>query len=41
MIFHRGIFEIDDIIDNLLGAMIGYGFFSIVFCIAGKVKNGR
>ena len=26
-------------IDNLLGAMIGYGFFSIVFCIAGKVKK--
>ena len=23
LIFHRGIFEIDDIIDNLLGAMIG------------------
>lgn len=39
LIFHRGIFEIDDIIDNLLGAMIGYGFFSIVFCIAGKVKK--
>lgn len=29
----RGIFEIDDIIHNVLGALIGYGFFCCVFTL--------
>ena len=35
-IFERGIFETDDLINNLLGTMIGYGFFSLIQWIKKK-----
>lgn len=37
--FRLGIFEVDDLFDNLLGAMIGYGLFSIVFSVYKKIKK--
>lgn len=39
LIFNLGIFEVDDIFDNLLGAMIGYGLFSIVYSVYRKMKK--
>ncbi len=39
LVFRLGIFEVDDLFDNLLGAMIGYGLFSIVFSVYKKVKK--
>ena len=30
LITGRGVFETDDIINNTIGAMIGYGLFSVV-----------
>lgn len=35
----RGIFEIDDIIGNTIGTMIGYGLVMLLFFISGKLKN--
>lgn len=36
IILKRGIFETDDLMNNLLGTIIGYGFFSIASAIANK-----
>lgn len=36
LITHRGIFELDDILNNLWGAMIGYGLIIIVLDIFAK-----
>ncbi len=38
-IFKKGICEIDDLFNNMLGAMIGYGLFSILFYIVARVKK--
>ncbi len=38
-IFKRGICEVDDLFNNMLGAMIGYGLFSILFYIISRVKK--
>ncbi len=37
LIFSLGIFELDDLFNNLLGTMTGYGFYRL-FCLASK-KN--
>lgn len=39
LVFKLGIFEIDDLFDNLLGAMIGYGLFSIAFSVYKTIKK--
>lgn len=41
LILKRGIFETDDLINNLLDTMIGYGLFAIVFAVKEKktIKN--
>ncbi|MCD8118818.1 MAG: VanZ family protein [Lachnospiraceae bacterium] len=42
LIFSFGLFEMDDIFNNLLGAMIGYGFYELWRVVApgsGKEKN--
>lgn len=36
LILKRGVFETDDLINNLLGTMIGYGFFLVVMLIIKK-----
>lgn len=40
LISKRGIFEIDDIINNTLGCMIGYGIVMIFFLFSPKNKKG-
>ena len=39
LIFRRGIFELDDILGNTVGTMIGYGLFSIGLLIATIIKK--
>ena len=39
LVFKRGIFETDDLINNILGIIIGYGLFSIVLSIKDKKYN--
>lgn len=49
LIFHRGIFELDDIFNNLLGTMIGYGLYRLIHfgysrlrsCSAKQQEKGR
>lgn len=41
LIVGLGIFELDDIFNNTIGAMIGFGFFSIWNLIISKGKNNR
>ena len=36
LILKRGIFETDDLINNFLGTVIGYGFFSMAFAIRNR-----
>ena len=31
ILFQRGVFELDDILNNLLGAIIGYGFYRLCY----------
>lgn len=38
-IMKRGFSELDDIIHNTLGCMIGYGIYSIIFIACNKLKN--
>lgn len=38
-LLQRGIFETDDLINNVLGTMIGYGFFSVASALASACKN--
>lgn len=40
-VLKRGIFEIDDLFDNLLGAIIGYGFCRILFYVIERVKRKK
>ena len=35
-VFHRGVCEMDDVLNNTLGAMIGYGIFAVVRYIKAK-----
>ncbi|WP_455720501.1 VanZ family protein [Agathobacter sp.] len=37
----RGVFETDDIINNTVGTMIGYGFYAIVMLVIGAIKRGK
>ena len=37
----RGVFEWDDVLNNTVGAMIGYGLFVICYAIVVKVKSLR
>ena len=37
----RGVLETDDIINNTVGAMIGYGFYAIVMLVIGAIKRGK
>ena len=39
LVFRRGIFELDDILGNTVGAMIGYGLFAIALLIVNKIKK--
>ena len=39
LVFRRGIFELDDILGNTIGAMIGYGLFAIALLIVNKIKK--
>lgn len=38
LVFHRGIFELDDIFNNLLGTMIGYGFYRLFRLVHPKAQ---
>lgn len=35
----RGVFEIDDLIGNTVGTMIGYGMYYLIFCLIRKKNN--
>lgn len=37
----RGMFEWDDVLNNTVGAMIGYGLFVIVYAIVMNIRNMR
>ena len=37
----RGVFETDDIINNTVGAMIGYGLYAIAMLAIGVLKRGK
>lgn len=39
LIFHRGLFEFDDIIHNSLGMLIGVGIFLLVSWIGKRIKT--
>lgn len=39
LLFKRGIFELDDLLNNTIGSMIGYGCFAIVMLIASYIKK--
>lgn len=41
LFLRRGIFELDDIMGNTIGTMIGYGLFAIVFSVYGRVSGRR
>lgn len=41
LIFRIGIFELDDIFNNFLGVMVGYGCFALVRLIADLVKKRK
>lgn len=41
LVLKRGIFELDDIFDNFLGAMIGYGLYRIFRYIISPVKGEK
>lgn len=41
LIFKMGVVECDDVFNNFLGAMIGYGFYAIVRLIVELVKKRR
>ena len=41
LLFRRGIFELDDILGNTVGAMIGYGLFSIAALINKILKKEK
>ena len=41
LFFRRGIFELDDILGNTVGTMIGYGFFAIAVLIIGIIKKRK
>lgn len=36
--FHIGLFEFDDIINNAIGNIMGYGVFIIIYCYHNKYK---
>lgn len=38
-ISEKGIVEADDILNNTIGTMIGYGFYVLVVCITKRIKN--
>ncbi len=40
-VFRRGIFEMDDIINNTVGTMIGFGIISILSLIYAKVRRQK
>ena len=35
----HGIFDIDDIFNNIIGTIIGYGLFSFCFLVSNTIKN--
>lgn len=41
LLFKVGIFDIDDIIMNTLGGVLGYGIYYIVRAVERKHRNGR
>ncbi len=41
LVLKRGIFETDDIFNNFLGAMIGYGLYRIFYYIVSAVKRKK
>ena len=41
LLFRRGIFELDDILGNTVGTMIGYGLFAIAALIIHKMKKRK
>lgn len=41
LVLRRGEVEMDDIFNNFLGAMIGYGFYAIVRGVIRRVRSGR
>lgn len=41
IVFKRGIFETDDLINNLLGTIIGYGLFSLIFAAVKRRFSGK
>lgn len=41
IVFRRGIFETDDLINNLLGTIVGYGLFSLCFAAVKRSFSGK
>lgn len=39
--FNKGIFELDDIMDNTMGAMIGYGIFALWNYMLSRIKKKK
>lgn len=39
--FNKGIFELDDIMDNAVGAMIGYGFFTLWNYLLTRIRKEK
>lgn len=39
LILRRGVVELDDIFNNLLGAMIGYGCFALLSAVRGRIRG--
>lgn len=41
LLFKKGCFEIDDILHNTLGCIIGYGIFKLVRYVVNKIRVGK
>lgn len=41
LLLKRGIFELDDILNNTIGTMVGYGCFSLIILIIALIKGKR
>lgn len=39
LLLHAGVFELDDIVHNTLGGIIGFLIYKIFVCIGNKLKN--
>lgn len=40
LVFHRGLFEFDDIFNNTVGVLLGYGMHILIMDVVTKEKNG-